>query len=138
MGNLLATPAPSNYRRLAGNNRAKVIRQLNSETTDLLYIFFIYFIIILGAIILIYLYSTKHTGPSRFPGDKYPNEKEGLWDTFVNWLMSSPADRRCPSIPTDYAPVAANTITAATNNLCSVDTDDTTGDKPDSDCITEN
>lgn len=99
MGNLLATPKPTNYRRsLSGDNRIKAIKELDSESIDLFYVLYIYLILMLSVIGVIYLYSVKNYGQKIFPGDK--NQPDTLWTKFIKFLKSSPADRKCSAIPT--------------------------------------
>jgi hypothetical protein len=80
MGNILASPSTNNYRRtLSGSNRMKAIRQLDNETIDLFYVFYIYFIVVLCAIAVIYLYSIRSEGVPRFKGDTWVGTEPGLW-----------------------------------------------------------
>lgn len=134
MGNILATPPASNYRRtLSGSNRIKVIRQLNNESIDLFYVLYIYFILVLCAITVIYLYSIKAEGQPRFKGDNLPHSQDNWWVRFLNWLRETPTDRRCRlnSQPTISIPPQNQPSTTQINSLCSPGENG----KPDSDCI---
>ena len=135
MGNILATPPAANYRRtLSGANRAKAIQKLDSESIDLFYVLYIYFVVVMCAIAVIYLYSIRTEGIPRFQGDREPHE--GLWTQFIRWLQETPADRRCQmkSCPTISMTAADQPSTTATSNgLCSANSDNYS--KPDGDCI---
>ena len=136
MGNLLATPPSANYRRtLSGSNRTKVIRQLDNESIDLVYVLYIYGIVLLCTIAVIYLYSIKEEGIPKFAGDRQrdANGQESYWQRFIRWLQETPSDRRCPrQIPTISTPTVPS-VAAATNGLCAAA--NTSSYKADSDCI---
>ena len=136
MGNILATPQNTNYRRtLSGANRVKAIRQLDNESTDLFYVLYIYFTVILLVCAVIYLYSIRAEGVPRFKGDTQPGQ-ESWWQRFINWLQETPADRRCykmNSYPTISVPLENQPSATANNGLCSPGENGTS--KPDSDCI---
>lgn len=134
MGNILATPPAANYRRtLSGSNRIKVIRQLDNESIDLFYVLYIYFILVICAITVIYLYSIQAEGQPRFKGDNTRFSQDNWWVRFVNWLRETPVDRRCRlnSRPTISVPPENQPSTTQMNSLCSQEEND----KPDSDCI---
>jgi hypothetical protein len=136
MGNILATPHAANYRRtLSGSNRAKAIQNLDNETIDLAYVLYIYFILVLCAIAVIYLYSIKVEGVPRFKGDKMLSSQENWWVRFINWLQETPADRRCAlmsSYPTISIPVENQPSTTQMNSLCSLNEN---GLSAESDCL---
>lgn len=133
MGNLLASPTPLNYRRnLAGENRLKTIKQLDSESIDLFYVLYVYLILVISVIAIIYLYSLKQYGEKIFPGDK--NKPDSLWTKFIKWLQKSPADEYCETAPTiSVAPMNTPAPTAPEDLSCYQD-----GSNPrqaDKDCI---
>ncbi len=135
MGNILATPPTANYRRtLAGSNRIKAIQKLDNESIDLFYVLYIYFVVVMCAIAVIYLYSIRTEGVPRFKGDGDP--KDGLWTRFIRWLQETPADRRCmtKSGPTISIPPENQPSTTTGNSLCSMNSANNTN-KPDGDCI---
>ena len=134
MGNILATPQAANYRRtLSGSNRIKVIRQLDNESIDLFYVLYIYFILVICAITVIYLYSIQAEGQPRFKGDNTRSSQDNWWVRFINWLQETPADRRCRlnSCPTISIPPENIPSTTQGNGLCSL----VENGKSDSDCI---
>lgn len=135
MGNILATPQTTNYRRtLAGSNRIKAIQKLDNESIDLFYVLYIYFVLIMCTITVIYLYSIRTEGVPRFKGDREPHD--GLWTRFIRWLQETPADRRCMtrSYPTVSVPPDNQPSTTMANSLCVVNSANNTN-KPDMDCI---
>lgn len=135
MGNILATPPATNYRRtLSGSNRVKVIQKLDSESIDLFYVLYIYFVVVMCAIAVIYLYSIRTEGVPRFRGDREPHE--GWWSQFINWLRETPADRRCQmkSCSTISVSAADQPSTTNSNGLCSTNSSNNSN-KPDGDCI---
>ena len=135
MGNILATPPASNYRRtLAGSNRMKAIQKLDNESIDLFYVLYIYFVIVMCAIAVIYLYSIRTEGIPRFKGDNQHGQ-ESWWQRFISWLQETPADRRCQlkSCPTISIQPENQPSTTLANGLYSQDADGTSGSN--SDCI---
>lgn len=134
MGNILATPPAANYRRtLSGSNRAKAIQKLDSESIDLFYVLYIYFVVVMCAIAVIYLYSIRAEGVPRFRGDSQRVENDSWWARFIQWLQETPADRLCQmkSCPTISVPPANQPSTTNGNSLCSLGENG----KPDTDCI---
>jgi hypothetical protein len=121
MGNILATPPAANYRRtLSGSNRVKAIQKLDSESIDLFYVLYVYFIIVLSAIAVIYFYSIRAEGVPRFKGDAQSGKEPGLWTRFIRWLQETPASRRCSTrvCPTISVRPENQPTEPSTNNLC--------------------
>ena len=136
MGNILATPPAANYRRtLSGSNRTKAIQKLDNESIDLFYVLYIYFVVVMSAIAVIYLYSIRSEGVPRFRGDSQQVGNENWWVRFINWLQETPANRRCAtrSCPTISVPPENQPSTTNGNSLCS--TNSSNNSKLDSDCI---
>lgn len=134
MGNILATPPTANYRRtLSGANRINAIQKLDNESIDLFYVLYIYFILVLCAITVIYLYSIRAEGVPRFKGDLSQSGQESWWARIISWLQETPADRRCRlnSCPTISIPAENQPSTTQMNSICSPGENG----KPDSDCI---
>jgi len=135
MGNILATPPQSNYRRnLSGSNRIKSIQKLDNESIDLVYVLYLYFTLVICTIAVIYLYSVKSDGVPRFKGDRQSG-RETWWQSFIRWLQTTPADRQCPSYPT-ISGTTENQPSSTTqpNNLCSVEKVGS-NTQPDGECI---
>ena len=124
MGNIFTTPPGSNYRRnLSGSNRIKAIQKLDSESTDLFYVLYIYFIIVLSTIAVIYFYSIRTEGIPRFKGDNQSIGEPGLWTRFINWLQETPASRRCAAhqYPTVSIPPENQPTEPSIANICQSD-----------------